>query len=408
MRSLTERPSASDISVTLIRFGRKRRLVLMFEWLPLWPDRGPFPVSSQRRDMVEILEWPAEGRQQNGPFRGRGTYKVSRKGRQASGIGGRAADSSGESSKRRDLQVNGITDSTHSDPMTRWTPPARGGFAAVPGEGLVLRRYFALGALALASLPGVAHAQTKLEARYAVTLAGIPLGSGTWVIDLAADGAGTPGSKGTLQGANVISSGYVASMISDKRADEVRMTMGGGAVKTYVAIPPLEPSPERVPLTEAHRKGVVDPMSAGLMPVPGKGELLTPDACKRKLAIFDGRTRVDIDLVYKRMDHVKADKGYQGAVVVCQVLYRPIAGHRPERSAIKYLVEQRDMEMWLAPIDGTRVLVPFRFSVPTPFGIGVLQANYFVANPLPTQALRQTPTSAKRSEERRVGEERRS
>jgi len=171
--------------------------------------------------------------------------------------------------------------------------------------------------------------------------------------------------------------------------------MGGGAVKTYVAVPPLEPSPERVPLTEAHRKGVVDPMSAVLMPVAGKGELVTPEACKRKLAIFDGRTRVDIDLVYKRMDHVKADKGYQGPVVVCQVLYRPIAGHRPERSAIKYLVEQRDMEVWLAPIDGTRVLVPFRFSLPTPFGMGVLQANYFVANPLPTQALRQTPTSAK-------------
>ena len=53
------------------------------------------------------------------------------------------------------------------------------------------------------------------------------------------------------------------------------------------------------------------------------------------------------------------------------------------------------MEIWLAPIDGTRVLVPFRFSLPTPFGMGVLQANYFVANPLPTQALRQTPTSAK-------------
>jgi hypothetical protein len=263
-----------------------------------------------------------------------------------------------------------------------------------------LRRYLALGAVALAVLPGAAHAQTKLEARYAVTLAGIPLGAGTWVIDIAADqytavasgrttglvklvsdGSGTTGSKGTLQGANVISSGYIASMISDKRADEVRMTMGGGAVKTYVAVPPLEPSPERVPLTEAHRKGVVDPMSAVLMPVAGKGELVTPEACKRKLAIFDGRTRVDIDLVYKRMDHVKADKGYQGPVVVCQVLYRPIAGHRPERSAIKYLVEQRDMEMWLAPIDGTRVLVPFRFSVPTPFGLGVLQATYFVAQP---------------------------
>src|SRR3954468_15187466 len=56
MRSLTERPSASEISVTLSRFGRKRRLVLMFEWLTLWPTWGPLPVKSQRRDIVEILE----------------------------------------------------------------------------------------------------------------------------------------------------------------------------------------------------------------------------------------------------------------------------------------------------------------------------------------------------------------
>src|SRR5438093_1594445 len=52
MRSLKARPSASDISVTLSRFGRNRRLVLMFEWLTLWPTRGPLAVSSQRRDMV--------------------------------------------------------------------------------------------------------------------------------------------------------------------------------------------------------------------------------------------------------------------------------------------------------------------------------------------------------------------
>jgi hypothetical protein len=148
-------------------------------------------------------------------------------------------------------------------------------------------------------------------------------------------------------------------------------------------------------VTEAHRKGVTDPMSAMIMPASGNGEVLTPDACKRKLAIFDGRQRADIDLVFKRMDRVKADKGYQGPVVVCTVLYKPIAGHRPERPAIKYLIEQRDMEMWLAPIAGTRMLVPFRFSVPTPFGLGVLQATYFVAQPQPTQALRQTPAAAK-------------
>jgi hypothetical protein len=267
---------------------------------------------------------------------------------------------------------------------------------------------------ALAAVPATAFGQTKLEARYTAALAGIPLGTGTWVIDFAADqytavasgrttglvkmisdGSGSSGAKGAIQGANVVSFGYVSSTISEKKADEVRIGMQGGVAKDVVAIPPLEPSPDRVPVTDAHRKGVVDPMSAMLMPVAGKGEMLVPEACKRRIAIFDGRQRVDIELVYKRMDQVHADRGYAGPVVVCTALYRPVAGHRPERPAIKYLVAQRDMEIWLAPIAGTRVLVPFRFSVPTPFGLGTLQANYFVANEMPTQALRQSPASAK-------------
>jgi hypothetical protein len=267
-------------------------------------------------------------------------------------------------------------------------------------------------ALSAALAPIHAQAQGKLEARYTASLAGIPLGSGTWVIDIAgdqytavasgrtaglvkviSDGSGSGGSRGIVQGASLVPTSYASSTVSDKRADDVRMTLRAGTVKDVAVDPPLIPSPDRVPVTDAHRKGITDPMTAAIMPVAGNGEMLTPDACKRKLAIFDGRQRADIDLVYKRMDRVKADKGYQGPVVVCTVLYTPIAGHRPERPAIQYLVKTREMEMWLAPIAGTRMLVPFRFSVPTPFGLGVLQATYFVAQP--TIAARQMPASAK-------------
>src|SRR6266404_5695297 len=73
-------------------------------------------------------------------------------------------------------------------------------------------------------LSGAADAQTKLEARYTASLAGIPLGNGSWVIDIGADqytavatgrtsgliklisdGSGTTGSRGTLQGVNIAS-----------------------------------------------------------------------------------------------------------------------------------------------------------------------------------------------------------
>ena len=37
----------------------------------------------------------------------------------------------------------------------------------------------------------------------------------------------------------------------------------------------------------------------------------------------------------------------------------------------------------LAPIAGTRLMVPYRASIPTPIGMGVLQASQFVSIPRP-------------------------
>jgi hypothetical protein len=55
-----------------------------------------------------------------------------------------------------------------------------------------------------------------------------------------------------------------------------------------------------------------------------------------------------------------------------------LAGYDPNRYAIKYLQAERGMEIWLAPLSGTRLMVPYRFSVPTPIGVGILQATRLV------------------------------
>ena len=89
------------------------------------------------------------------------------------------------------------------------------------------------------------------------------------------------------------------------------------------------------------------------------------------------------------MDTVKADKGYSGEVVVCAVYFAPIAGYVPSRSTIKYISKQREMEVWLAPIAGTRVLVPFRAQSPTPIGEAVLKATQFVSTRSSNARLRQ-------------------
>ena len=98
------------------------------------------------------------------------------------------------------------------------------------------------------------------------------------------------------------------------------------------------------------------------------------------MSVFDGRMRYDLELHYLRMEKVEAEKGYQGAAVVCQVQFTPVAGHVPTRAAIKYLAARRDMEVWFVPIGGTRILAPFRVVVPTPLGSGTLEAQQFVVS----------------------------
>jgi len=252
-------------------------------------------------------------------------------------------------------------------------------------------------------------AQGKLDARYTVTLGGLPVGRGAWVIDVADDhftasasgattgvmrvfasGQGQSAARGGVSGGQPIPSTYVSSVITDQKYDEVRMVINSGNVKEYVAEPPSTPSPDRVPLTEAHRRGVSDPMTASLMRVPGNADPIGPPACQRNVAVFDGRMRYDLHLAFKRLEQVRTGKGYQGPVAVCAVYFSPIAGHIPDRAAIKYLTELRDIELWLAPIAGTRLMVPYRITVPTPIGVGVMQATQFVSSPQPGKASAKT------------------
>jgi hypothetical protein len=275
---------------------------------------------------------------------------------------------------------------------------------------IVIRTQQFAGAVALLAAlacvcSGGARAQGKLDATYTVTLSGIPVGNGSWTIDIQDDqftaaasgatsgflrvfasGQGNSVARGTVSGGQPIASTYASTIVADKRSDEVRVWFSGGNLKEYLADPPIMPSPDRVPLTEAHRKGVADPMTASLIRVPGTGNTFVPEVCQRTLAVFDGRMRFDLQLAFKRLDKVKADKGYQGAVVVCSVYFSPLAGHVPNRSVIKYLVAQRDMEIWLAPLAGTRLMVPYRASIPTPIGLGVLQATQFISIPQPSRS----------------------
>ena len=146
--------------------------------------------------------------------------------------------------------------------------------------------------------------------------------------------------------------------------------LANGGVKDF-SIDPVPPvDPDRIVVTDAHRKNVLDPMTGSMLRVPGTGEVLSPDACRTGTGIFDGRLRYDLKLDYKRMETVKAEHGYHGPAVVCAIYFTPVAGYIPDRPVIKYLASERNIEIAFVPIAGTRVLVPFRMTIPTPFGPG--------------------------------------
>lgn len=265
----------------------------------------------------------------------------------------------------------------------------------------------------LGALIGDAHhgavAQGRLDAEYIASVSGIPVGHGNWMVDIsdsaytaAASGAtagllrfftsarGTGAVQGTVTRGQPVPASYSATIIDTRHVDEVRMVLANGNVTDYSAEPALLPTPDRIPVTDADRRGVVDPMTSTLTHVDGTGDPVGPQACNRKVSVFDGRVRYDLRSEFKRVEKVKAEKGYAGTAAVCALYFRPVSGYIPDRAAIKYLIALRDAEVWLVPIAGTRVLVPFRFAMPTPLGLGVLQATQFVSMAQSSRSLAKT------------------
>ena len=254
-----------------------------------------------------------------------------------------------------------------------------------------------------------AGAQGRLDAEYVATVSGLQVGHGTWSVEISdkaftasASGAtagvlklfsgarGSGSSQGTISAAGPVPTSYVATIVDDHHVDQVQIALTRGNVTEFSAEPPLLPLPERIPVTDEDRRGVVDPMTSALSRVGGSGDPVSPAACQRKVAVFDGRVRYDLHSEFKRIQTVKAERGYEGPAVVCALTFQPISGYVPDRAAVRYLVELRDAEVWLAPIAGTRVLVPFRVEMPTPLGPGILQAKQFVTTAQPTHAAAKT------------------
>jgi len=160
---------------------------------------------------------------------------------------------------------------------------------------------------------------------------------------------------------------------------QVSMALGGGNVRNLKAIPELVEYDDRVPVTAAAKRRVVDPLSAAILPITRDDKSDDKSVCDRTLPVFDGWTRYDINLSYTGADPVDIP-GYKGDAVHCSARWVPVAGHREGTKSTEYMRDNHDLDVWFVPMAEGRVMVPSKISVQTMRGLLLVVATQFGDN----------------------------
>lgn len=268
-------------------------------------------------------------------------------------------------------------------------------------------------AIAAFVVSGAVMAQAgSLDVEYDISLLGLPLGKATMtgkversryavqiqakltgLAGMISGGRGAGTASGTIAGVRVAPTSFAVTSRAGKDQRTVRMSLPGGAVRAVDIVPPIDVHPDRVPVDNAHKRGVVDPIGALLMPVRTGVAPGDPAICDRTIPVFDGAARFDVKLIPSGSKAIQT-AGFTGDVAVCKARYVPIAGHRPSRKATQFMAENEDLEVWLAPLGSTGLVAPYRISIRTMVGTTVLQASRFAVDGTTVASVSRTATGS--------------
>jgi hypothetical protein len=232
-----------------------------------------------------------------------------------------------------------------------------------------------------ATISGIPIGKAKVEAKladkdYAISGSGKVAG----ISALFADGKGRVSVSGILQGQVFRPTRYSQTIVDDEKKT-IDMTFSDARVTNVTFTPPPKDKQAHkkkkkkknglaaIPVTDQHKIDVIDPLSVFLLPA---AELTGEGICNRTLPLFDGEQRYNVVLTFDRM----AKRGSQDAYV-CSAAYRPIAGHKPEKKSIKFMANNKKMEVWLAPVGLSGFVAPVEAHVKTEYGMLVVKADKF-------------------------------
>lgn len=247
-------------------------------------------------------------------------------------------------------------------------------------------------------------ADYEFQADYRISLNGLPIGRAmlqatfedaqyridgsaklTGIAGLLFDFSSTAAAAGRMRANRPLPAAFSADSHDGSRSMSVRMTLDNNTVRNLHLEPPVTPEqkrhPERVPITTAHRRGIIDPVTAMIGFGGFNGESFDRSLCDRSVPIFNGRERFDVELEYSEIRTLSdSATGYSGPALICRARYRAVAGHRADKDEVKHLEEKLVFEVTLAPVAGSDLVVPYQVSVPTPLGTAAVSASNLSAS----------------------------
>lgn len=188
---------------------------------------------------------------------------------------------------------------------------------------------------------------------------------------------GSTTSSGRMMSRGPIPYAYSFGYRTSDKGEKIDVRFSNNVVREITVNPPQKVSSKRVPVTRKHMQNVVDPLSAVVALTNLGANKSGQEVCGRKLPIFDGKARYDIQLSYKGTKTISAPNGYKGPAYICKVKFIPIAGHKAGDDENGYAAKTDAIEVWMMPVPQAALYVPYYIYLPTPAGTATLTSASF-------------------------------
>jgi hypothetical protein len=177
-------------------------------------------------------------------------------------------------------------------------------------------------------------------------------------------------STGVVAGPVLLPRKYNSNTVNEKQAQKVDLTYNASGIELF-ADPAYNVN--RFPVTEDQKRGTLDRLSGIVFALSGVSKS-DSKPCGDTVRVFDGRRRYDIELKYEGQDKLKSDGGYSGPAIKCTVVYKQLAGFKPNLNKGKSLPP---ITAWFASIDSSsggpikKFHVPVKIMTETPYGVAL-------------------------------------